>query len=113
MEIDVAERWEIEHPWRDNASVTHNDDRVGSESCQFGAELAVIFDFVRLGDWQSEFERALFDGCDGRFQAPDLRSIGLGHDQTEVESSRRAFFVRRDREVVRAGENELKGGRPQ
>jgi len=111
MEIDVAERWEIEHPLRDHASVTHNDNRVWSESCQLGAELAVIFDFVRLGDWQSEFERALFDGRDGRFQAPALRSIGLGHDQTDVESSRREFFERRDCEVGRAAENELKGGR--
>src|SRR5260370_25702185 len=111
MEIDVAERWEIEHPLRDNASVTHNDDRVWSESCQFGAELVVIFDFVRLGDWQSEFQRALFDGRYGRFQASAFRSIGLGNDQTDVESSRREFRERRDCEVGRAAENELKGGR--
>ena len=86
MEIDVAERREIEHPLRDNVSVTHNHDRVGSESCQFGAELVVIFDFVRLGDRQSEFQRALFDWRYRRFQASAFRSIGLGNYQTDIES---------------------------
>src|SRR6267143_4770268 len=101
----------MEHPLRDNVSVTHNDDRVWSESCQFGAELVVIFDFVRLGDWQSEFQRALFDWRDSRFEAPAFRSIGWGNHQTDVESSSGEFFERRDCEVGRAAENELKGGR--
>ena len=101
----------MEHPLRDNVSVTHDDDRVWSESCQFGAELVVIFDFVRLGDWQSEFQRALFDWRYSRFQASAFRSIGLGHNQTDVESGSREFFERRDCEVGRAAENELKGGR--
>src|SRR6202022_4836939 len=96
MEIDVAQRWEIEHPLRDNVSVTHNDDRVGSESCQFGAELVVIFDFVRLGDWQSELQRALFDWRYSRFQASAFRSIGLGNYQTDVEASSGEFFERGD-----------------
>jgi len=53
----------------------------------------------------------LFDWSYRRFQASAFRSIGLGNYQTDVESGGGEFFERRDCEVGRAAENELKGGR--
>src|SRR3979411_106085 len=111
MEVDVAQWRKSEHPLRDNASVTHYDDRIWSKSCQLGAELVVIFDFVRLNDWQSEFQRALFHWRCGRFQASAFRSIRLRNDHTDVESGIGEFFEGRDCKARCAAENELEGRR--
>ena len=48
VEIDVAKRGEIEHPLRNDAAVTDDDDGVGLEGCKLSAEGVVIFDAVGL-----------------------------------------------------------------
>ena len=57
VQVDVAERREIEHPLRNDAAVADDDDGVGLEGGELGAEFVVGLDAVGLGDGEIQFER--------------------------------------------------------
>ena len=50
VQVDVAEWREIEHPLRNDAAVADDDDGVGLEGGELGAEFVVGLDAVGLGD---------------------------------------------------------------
>ena len=58
VQVDVAEWREIEHPLRNDAAVTDDDDGVGLEGGELGAEFVVSLDAVGLSDGEIQF-RAL------------------------------------------------------
>ena len=59
MQVDVAERREVEHPLRDDAAVADYDDGVGLEGGELRAEFFVGLDAVGLGDREIQFQRGL------------------------------------------------------
>ena len=80
MEIDVAERREVEHPLGNDAAVADDDDGVGLEGGELGAEFVVGLDAVGLGDGEVQFQSGFFDGGLDEFQAASLGAVGLGYD---------------------------------
>ena len=57
VQVDVAERREIEHPLRNDAAVADDDDGVGLECGELGAKFVVGLDAVRLSDGKIQFQR--------------------------------------------------------
>ncbi len=55
VQVDVAERRKIEHPLRNDAAVADDDDGVGFEGGELGAEFVVGLDAVGLGDGKIQF----------------------------------------------------------
>jgi len=50
VQVDVADRREIEHPLRNDAAVANDDDGVWFQGGELGAEFLVSLDAVGLGD---------------------------------------------------------------
>ena len=50
VQVDIAERGQIEHPLRNDAAVTDDDDGVRLELGELSAEAGVVLDAFGLGD---------------------------------------------------------------
>ncbi len=61
MQVDVTERREIEHPLGNDAAVADDDDGVGLEFGELGAEFVVGLDAFGLGDRKMQLQRRFFD----------------------------------------------------
>ncbi len=109
VQVDVAERREIEHPLGNDAAVADDDDGVRLEGGELGAEIVVGLDAVGLGDGEIQFERGFFDGRWDEFEAASFGTIGLSHDEMDAEAGVDQLFKRGDGEVRRAAENEIEG----
>ena len=105
VQVDVAERREIEHPLRDDAAVADDDDGVGLEGGELGAEFFVGLDAVGLGDGEIQFQGGLFYWAMHEFEAAAFGAVGLRDDEVDAESGGDQFFERRDGEGRRAAEN--------
>ena len=107
MEVDVAEWRKIEHPLRDYAAVADDDDRVGLEGGELGAEFVVGLDAFGLGDREIQLERGLFDWRLDEFEAASFGTVGLSDDEVDAESGVDQLFECGDGEARRAAENEI------
>ena len=54
MQVDVAQRRQIDHPLRNDASVADDDDRLRRDAFQLRAKFLVVLDLLRLGDRKIE-----------------------------------------------------------
>src|SRR6266567_266760 len=59
VQVDVAERRQIEHPLRNDAAVADNDDGVGLEGGELSAEVVIVFDALGLRDRKVQLQRRL------------------------------------------------------
>jgi len=109
VEVDVAERREIEHPLRDDAAVADDDDGVGLEGDELSAEFFVLLDSVGLGDGKVQLERRLFDRGSDKFETAAFGTVGLSHDEVHAESGVNQCFQRRYGEERRPAEDEIEG----
>ena len=80
MQIDVAERRQVQHPLRNDAAVADDDDRVEFERGELGAKFVVDFNFVGLSDGQSQLQSGLLDRRRRQLQSAAFGAIGLGYD---------------------------------
>src|SRR5213078_4861697 len=85
MQIDVAEFWKLQHPGRDDAAITDNDNGIGIDFCELRFQLFVGLDFFRLVNRQAQLQGALLDWRGNQLQPAASRAIRLGHDQSYVE----------------------------
>ncbi len=109
MQVDVAERRKIEHPLRDDAAVTNHDDGVGLEGGELSTEIVVVLDVLRLGDWQSQLQGAVFNRGGKQFEAAPLGTIRSGDQEINVESSLDQSVKHRYSKTRRAAKDEIEG----
>ena len=109
VQVDVAERREIEHPLGNDAAVADDDDGVGLEGGELGAEFVVGLDAVGLGDGKVQFQGGLFDGRWDEFEAAAFGAVGLSDDEMDAESGGDKFLERGDGEARGSAENEIEG----
>ena len=86
MQVEVAERRQIDHPLRNDAAIAHDDDGLRSDLLQLSAEFLVVLDPVRLDDGQVECEGDTFDRRRDNFHAAAAGPIRLRHDQLHAEA---------------------------
>ena len=108
MEIDVAEGRKVEHPLRNDASVADDDDGVGFDGGELGAEFVVGLDAVGLRDGKIQFQGGMFDGRRDEFEAAAFGAIGLGDYEVDAVIGGE-FFERRDGEAWGSAEDEIEG----
>src|SRR5581483_11480722 len=56
VQINIAQRREVEHPLRYDAAVSDYDDGVRPQRGELSAKFFVVLDAIRLGDGKSEGE---------------------------------------------------------
>ena len=86
MEVEVAEWREIEHPLRDDAAVTDDDDGVGLDVAAIGRGILRCFDAVGLCDGKVQLQGGRFYWRCHEFEAAAFGTVGLGHDEVQAES---------------------------
>src|SRR5947209_917977 len=112
MNVDVAVRGQLQHPWRDDPSVTYNDDGIGRNLRQLFLEFFILPDLVRLHNRQAQLHRRLLHRRSSQFHPPALRTVRLRHNQPHVVSGSNYFFERWHCELRRAAEYQLHAHSP-
>ena len=77
MKVDVAMFWESQHPRRNNASISDDDDCLRMNLFQQCAKLRVVLDFLRLLDWQIVALCGVLDWRSSEFESATLRAVWL------------------------------------
>ena len=80
MKIDISQRRKIEHPARNDAPISHNEDRVWTDALELFAEFRVGLKLLWLGDRQIMRESELLHRRRRERQATALRAVRLSHN---------------------------------
>src|SRR5579884_2453922 len=104
MQIQVTERRKVNHPLRNDASVTNHDDRSRIERRELCAKIFVVLDFLRLHHGNSELHRLFFDRGSRQFKTAPAGPVGLRDDQLYVKSALEQAFERGHGESWRSAE---------
>ena len=110
MQIDVPERWKINHPLGNDPAVTHYDDGVRVKPCKLRSQLFIVLDFLRLGYGEPKLHRLFFDRRWREFQATSMWLIGLSDYQANRETGVYQPFQRWYGETRSAAENKTSNG---
>lgn len=105
MQIDVPERWKINHPLGDDPAVTHYHDGVRVKHGKLRSQLFIVLDFLRLGYNEPKLQRPFFDRRGREFQATSAWLIGLSDDQANRETGVYQSFQRWYGKTRSAAEN--------
>src|SRR5579863_2964246 len=110
MQVYVAKRWQIEHPLRNDAAITDDNDGISLESGQLSAELVVVPDAFGPGDGQFQLHSALFDRRGTRFKAPSFGPIRLRDNELNMKSCLYQFVECRHGKARCSAKHKIEGG---
>ena len=111
MKIDIAVFRQCKHPGRDNAAITHHDNRLCDYLFQERAKLGVVLDFFRLLHPQFVPLGTLLHRGRSECETTTLRSVRLRDHERDGVPARDQRFECRNRELRRPAEDELHLGR--
>src|ERR1700736_5652826 len=94
MQVDVAPPRQIDHPLRNDASVTNHYDCVGLEGGKLRAEFDVVLDALRLGDRQLEREGRLLYRRRSKHESTSARLVWLRDHQSNLKARMSQRFQR-------------------
>ncbi len=57
VQVDVAERRQVDHPLRNDAAVADDNDRLRPDALELRTKFFVVLDLLRLDDGQVELQR--------------------------------------------------------
>ena len=109
MQIDIAVFRQLKHPRRNDASVSHDQDRLRMNSLQFRPQFFVVFDLVRLKDGQAKFLSDLLDWRCDQFKSASLGPIGRGHYKPHAEPCSDEPLQRGDSESWGSAKDQIGG----
>ena len=107
MQINVAQWRQIEHPFRNDASVSNHDDGARLQRSHLGAEFRVVFDGGGLRQWQAKFKRAFFYRGNSKLSAASAGPVRLAYYQLNLMAGGDERVQGRNRELRGAAEDEI------
>ena len=99
VQVDVAQRRQVNHPLGNDAPIAHDDDSVRLQLSELISELFIVPDFVGLKDWQGQIQRTFLDRGRSQLKPAPARPVRLRDDEVDRESGFHQLFQRGDSEA--------------
>ncbi len=106
VQVEISKTREIDHPLRDDAAITDDNDRVGTELRKLLAKFFVVLDLAGLDDLNAQADGGPFDGRNRQFHSAAPRPVRLRNHQRHGMPTFDQFFKGRNSKTRRAAENQ-------
>src|SRR5580692_1081309 len=106
MQVDVAQPWQIDHPLRNDASISNHYDCVGLEGGKLGAEFIVVLDALRLRGRQLKCESRLLYRRRSKRKPTSARLVWLRDNQSNLKARMSQRFQRGNGKARRTTKDE-------
>src|SRR5580658_6515480 len=106
MQVDVAQSRQIDHPLRNDTSITDHYDCVGLEGGKLGAEFVIVLDALRLRGGQLKREGRLLYRRRSKRKSTSARLVRLRDHQRNLKARVNQRFQRGNGKARRTTKDE-------